>query len=389
MDLVPFHSYIVKIASRCNIDCTYCFIYKHDDSRWRRQPKLMSAATVRQLCRRIIEHCTTFGKTDVLFILHGGEPLLGGVKHLRDLIQVVECEFGPTGLICKLAIQSNGLLFTEEIGDLLVEKRINLGISLDGTPEFNDRFRRHFNGQGTSRELEAKLRLLARPPYNAIFSGFLAVINPDADPIETYDYFAQFNPSGMDFLLPYDNWDRRPPGKEDAENTIYGDWLIRLFDYWFALDKPRHVKMFDSYLRVLMGGYSGLESIGLSPVDLIVVETNGDIEAVDSLKASFEGATALGYTIFDHSFDEVLTDINVQSRQLGLGALCATCQACPVVDYCGGGYMPNRYSARNGFDNPSIYCRDLEKLIRHMHRALSNQLAIELRHDRQVAPAYV
>ncbi|AQG78829.1 hypothetical protein AWR27_05525 [Spirosoma montaniterrae] len=337
----------------------------------------------------MIEHCTTFGKTDVQFILHGGEPLLGGLKHLRQIVSVVEQAFAETDIRCKLAIQSNGLLFTEQIGDFLLEKQINLGISLDGPPEVNDQFRKHFNGKGTSRELETRLRLLAERPYNAIFSGFLAVINPDTDPIATYDYLAQFNPYGMDFLLPYDNWDRRPLGKENADSTVYGDWLIRLFDYWFELDRPRHIKMFHSYMRVLLGGTSTLESIGLSPVDLIVIETNGEIEAVDSLKASFNGATELGYSIFEHSFDEVLDHVNVQARQIGADALCDQCRRCPVVDYCGGGYVPNRYSARNGFNNPSIYCRDLEKMIRHMHQRLSSQLNHDYSHETDLATATI
>jgi sulfatase maturation enzyme AslB (radical SAM superfamily) len=48
----------------------------------------------------------------------------------------------------------------------------------------------------------------------------------------------------------------------------------------------------------------------------------------------------------------------------------SVCQTCPVVKVCGGGYIPHRYSAARKFDNPSVYCRDLEKLIRHIHATL-------------------
>lgn len=310
-----------------------------------------------------------------MLIFHGGEPLLGGLAQLLQYVTTVEEEFADSGIFCKMAIQSNGILFDKSIGELLLKKRINLGISIDGPPSVNDQYRVYHNGQGSTKDLEKKLALLSKPPYNSIFSGFLCVIDYRSDPIETLEYLAGFNPPSMDFLLPYDNWDNRPPGKEEFENTIYGDWLIRLFDHWFKYHGNILVKMFDSFFKVLLGGFSGLESIGLSPVDIIVVETNGDIEAVDSLKAAFEGATVLGYNVFAHSFDEVLNHVNVRARHTGLTSLCETCTECNVVEFCGGGYIPNRYSKTGGFQNPSIYCHDLEKLILHIHQTLQKQLA--------------
>jgi len=126
---------------------------------------------------------------------------------------------------------------------------------------------------------------------------------------------------------------------------------------------------------LMFGVPGGVEAVGLDPVDLIVVETNGEIEAVDSLKSTYDGATKLGFNVFDNQFDEVASHFAVRSRQLGAEALCQTCQDCPVVQVCGGGYIPHRYSPEgNSFKNPSIYCADLEKMIRHIHAVVSNDL---------------
>jgi sulfatase maturation enzyme AslB (radical SAM superfamily) len=35
-------------------------------------------------------------------------------------------------------------------------------------------------------------------------------------------------------------------------------------------------------------------------------------------------------------------------------------------DTCGGGYLPHRYSAARGFDNPSVWCADLLALFAHV-----------------------
>ncbi len=58
---------------------------------------------------------------------------------------------------------------------------------------------------------------------------------------------------------------------------------------------------------------------------------------------------------------------------MGLAGLPATCRACPIVDICGGGDLPSRYSRQNGFDNPSVYCSDLQVVIGHISAVLAAQ----------------
>jgi uncharacterized protein len=57
----------------------------------------------------------------------------------------------------------------------------------------------------------------------------------------------------------------------------------------------------------------------------------------------------------------------IVARQQGLAGLCQTCQECPVVASCGGGLYTHRFRAdASGFDNPSVYCADLKKLITYI-----------------------
>lgn len=371
--IIPFHTFLWKIASRCNINCTYCYIYNLADSKWREQPKFMSERVARQAALRIREHCESHGKKSVTIIFHGGEPLLGGVSHLKMLMSVIK-ETLPD-IDVSIGMQSNGLLFTEEIGDFLMENRISIGISIDGPPEVNDIHRLDHQGRPTSAQLEKKLELITSR-YRDIFAGFLCVINTKADPIAVTEYLISFSPPSFDLILPYNNYSNPPEGKEtDLDATPYGDWMIQVFDHWYKQNTRTRVRYFNSFIRLMFGISAAVESTGLDPVDLIVVETNGEIEGVDSLKSTYDGATKLGYNIFDDSFDKVASHFAVRSRQLGAQTLCEKCQECAVVDVCGGGYVPNRYSAERGFNNPSIYCSDLEKVIRHVHAVVSRDLA--------------
>lgn len=375
----PFHTYILKVASRCNLNCDYCFVYNREDQRWRDQPKLMSAETARQVAHRIGEHCQSRGKRDVSVVFHGGEPLLGGVAHLEALTDAIEHELARFDVVPRIGMQSNGILFSPAIGDFMLRRRITIGVSVDGPPTVNDRHRLDLLGQPSSPRLERALEMLLSDRYRELFSGFLMVVDVDADPVEVFEYLANWSSRGIDFILPYDNHDRFPPRKDAFESTPYGDWLIKLFDHWYTRRSGIRVREFDSIIRMLLGGSSGVESIGTGVVDLIVVETNGDLEGVDSLKASAHGAPVLGMNVGSHSFDDAAKHASVVSRHTGADSLCETCKKCELVDVCGGGYLPNRYSASRGFLNPSVYCHDLKKLIWHIHGRVRSDLEVVAR----------
>jgi uncharacterized protein len=46
------------------------------------------------------------------------------------------------------------------------------------------------------------------------------------------------------------------------------------------------------------------------------------------------------------------------------------------MNACGGGYLPHRYSTKNGYDNPSIYCDDLYSMFENMQAILETHLYI-------------
>ena len=76
--MVELDTVVLKVASRCNINCRYCYVYNMGDSGWSRGPKQMSRdtcrATAMALARLVREQRRPFA-----VVLHGGEPLLGVV----------------------------------------------------------------------------------------------------------------------------------------------------------------------------------------------------------------------------------------------------------------------------------------------------------------------
>jgi uncharacterized protein len=359
-------------------------MYNLADTRWREQPNFMSEKVARQTAFRMLEHCKKHKLLKTYIVFHGGEPLLGGISHLEMLTSVISDVFSNSGIDVYLGMQSNGLLFNEQIGDFLLEKNISLGISLDGPPKVHDANRVDHQGNPTSFKLEEKLKILTSPKYLKLLRTIICVINIDSDPLEVIKYLLSFKPPSLLLLLPDYNYDRLPPKKEkDIESTPYGDWLINVFNYWYTNKTTTKIRLFESIIRIAFGKKSLVETIGLDPIQYVIIETNGDIELLDALKSSYHGATVIGYNVFENDLDIVAQHKAIIYRRIGKEALCAKCKECPVVNICGGGYIPHRYSKENGFDNPSIYSSDLEKLIRHVYNTISSELK---NHDIVIPP---
>lgn len=362
----PISSFVFKIASRCNLDCTYCYEYNMGDTTWQDMPKFMAVDVAQRAANRILEHCRTHDFRNVDISLHGGEPLAVGRERLAELVQAIRQVLEPH---CRLSIgmQTNAVLLDERMLEVIERERVAVGVSLDGPPAVNDKARIYHDGRGSGHQVEAALRLIQTSPS---FGGILCVIDASSDPLEVFHYLAGFNPPNLDFLLPHGNWTHRPPLKAD-DHPIYGEWLATIFDDWLAgAYQATRIRLFEEIIVRLTGNSGSLESIGLEPVALAVVATDGAYEGVDTLKSVYPKAHILGLHVDSHSLDDVLRHPFIAMRQDGLEALSPVCRRCDLVTICGSGYLPHRYSREDGFNNPSVYCQDLEYLIRHIHRAV-------------------
>ena len=363
--LEPIATYIIKIASRCNLDCDYCYEYNMGDDSWRKEPSVISEDTLNIAVSRINEHAKANALKNINISLHGGEPLLVGYKRFEKIISIIKSKLSDYNV--DMGIQTNAVLINDSFLELFLKEKISVGISLDGPPKYNDQHRFYHNKKGSGKDVEKALMLLKDFPY---FSGILSVINIDYDPLEVWSYLSSFDPTVIDFLLPHATWDKHPDGKQDLKETQYADWLIKIFDNWFHGQKQNiSIRTFEEIIEYSVGGSGSLETLGLAPVNLIVISSSGGYEGVDTLKSIKPGAHILGMNVLDHSIDDVLTHPKVNFRQIGIKALSDTCKNCELVETCGGGYLPHRYSKLNEFDNPSVYCSDLTALINHIHKS--------------------
>jgi uncharacterized protein len=369
----PITSFVVKVASRCNIDCDYCFMYHAADQSWRTRPKIIADNTVRAAARIINEHVQSHGVDRITIALHGGEPLLLGRARLARIADTFR-----SGINCNvdLGLQTNAILINDAWIEFFAKFEVKVGVSLDGDRASNDRHRLKFSKQSTFDQAVGGLRLLlASKTGRAAFSGLLCVIDPRNSPSDLLKFIDALGVDNVDLLLPHGNHTHPPAGLPDPRgNTLYADWMIEFFDEWFARFQHIKVRYFEEIIALMLGGASRLEAIGATSVNLLVIETDGNIEALDSLKVSERQFTNLGLNVFRDALDDAIRHPAIYSRMMGYRALSQECQACHFVEICAGGYLPHRYRSENGFRNPSVYCLGLKKLMKHIHKTLRGAL---------------
>ncbi|AUX40458.1 radical SAM protein [Sorangium cellulosum] len=373
---VPISTYVVKVVSRCNLNCSYCYMYNLADRTYMSQPAVMREDVTAALSKRVVAHAARHDIPSVHVILHGGEPLLLGKRRFRAWVEQVRGALEEGGVPSHFSVQSNGVLIDDGWIDLLADLSVNVGLSIDGPKRFHDRHRVDHQGGGSFDDVVAAIRRLqAHPRGPRIFANVLAVINTDIPPREMFALWQFLDVPGMDLLLPHATHENRPP----TGAMSYGDWMVELFDLWFEQNRPdRRVRFFENILRLLFGHPMSTDNIGGRPSGAVVVETDGGIESIDAFKCCEHGLTKLGLNVLRNELDDARRSPIIRAMQDGVTALCATCQACDLRDVCGGGYMPHRFSRERRFDNPSVYCEDLQKLIRHIRQRVIESLPREL-----------
>ena len=130
---------MLHLLGRCNLTCQHCYMEGAPERRERLPLNLVLSA---------VGECADLGIRTLY--LTGGEPLL-----YPGLDAVLRAAAGVPAL--EITVCTNGTLVTERWAALLHEARAKVNISVDGDPEFHDRFR---NLPGAFRSSERGIRRL-------------------------------------------------------------------------------------------------------------------------------------------------------------------------------------------------------------------------------------
>ena len=362
---------VVKVASRCNLNCTYCYVYNMGDNSYKLQPKFMSIETIKKIFERIKSHCLNNGLKDFLIIFHGGEPLLAGLDFYKNFIEIGKSVL-KNDITIDYGMQTNGVLLDYNLAVELKKLKIQVGISIDGTEGSNNKNRIYHNNKGSYTEIINGFNII-KEVYGDKLANCICVIDTDESPFDVYKHFKEIGARSVHFLFPDNNF--KNTNYEDIPKV--GEWLVLMFDLWYNdsdLNKPS-IRPLTDLIGLILGYEKYSEIFGKGKNNTLVIETNGDIETTDSLKICGDGFTKTKLNVENNEFDEIYKSSNLAKQYYnGHDDLCTTCKNCFLEEICGGGFIGHRYSKENEFDNPSIYCKQIALLICH----IQNQIILNL-----------
>ncbi len=341
------------------------------DDNWSQIDKFMSEETIDHIARSL-ELLAAEQHRRFCIVLHGGEPLLIGFSRLQYMLNklrsVLPSEY-------PISLQTNGILITESILDLCSYFRASVAVSIDGPQEIHDRHRPDHRGRATFDRVIAGIeRLQLHTDAEFLFAGVLAVVDPESDPTEIYQFFKELNPPSVDFLYRDGNHSCLPPGKSSARSTEYGKWMTGLLNAYVNDDQPLPIRVLDDMLKILLGGTSSKEGTGVSNYGIAVIDTDGSITKNDTLKSATNRGDRFNedWRIHEDSFLQILGSTEFREYHAMQQPHATVCTACPELKVCGGGMTAHRWKSGTDYDNPTVYCADQLHLIRNMRALMAN-----------------
>ena len=366
----PFIVMAKPVGSLCNLECHYCYYLETAQY----DKGLNRARMPNELLERYIRQYIEAAPGPVIqFTWHGGEPTLAGLDYYRLVVRL-QNKYLPEDWECWNNLQTNGVLLDDEWCAFLAENRFDVGLSMDGTAQLHDEFRKDHAGNGSyDRVLAAVRRLQA----HGVQPDLLCTVNSSTTkaPLDVYRALKKLGTGWIQFIPII----RRVPDGGVTPDSVtsggYCDFLCDIFDEWLLHDLgATNVQLFAEAAQVWSGGSASLCWMAPTCGRALIVERDGGVYSCDHFVSPEH---RLGNIESSH-----LGALADSGAQLAFGsgkrdALPGQCRACPWLGVCNGGCPKDRFEAdENGEAGLNYLCGGLRRFFSHARAPLGKLMAM-------------
>ncbi|MBO9545877.1 radical SAM protein [Caulobacter sp.] len=364
---------ILKVTERCNIACTYCYFFFAGNDSHAEHPSLLKRdgflETVDFLAKALEEHQLDRIQID----FHGGEPLLVKPEYFAWMCETLQERLGACPQLI-LAVQTNAMLVNDTWIELFGRFNIQVGVSIDGPSEYNDRFRVDHKGRGTHAKVVEGIRALQAAHARGVMDdlGVLCVINPDFDITRVYRHIVdELGVRNLNFLLPDVAGSTYGPGAAKAMIPI----LRELTALWLADTSVNLTFLRKPFQRFLAGGRYDEEMARFRQLKapILTIYSNGEIGPDDAIRPLAPELFVTGLNVATSSLTDVMTHPDLVAHVHRSFSLPKDCEACCWRNMCRGGELSHRPTADGGFAARSAYCEALSDMYAELAAAAINQ----------------
>jgi len=336
------------------MNCAYCFYRDETQKREIGSYGVMSRETLKNVIRKTMLNAQGYAS----YLYQGGEPTLAGLDFFQAAVEYQK-RYCRNGVQVYNALQTNGYAITEEWCDFFRREHFLAGLSVDGTRELHDRYRRDAQGGGSYDRVLHTAELFDR--YGVEYNILTVVTGDVAGQIETvYEDYHRRGWKYQQYILCLDPLGETENSKYSITPGQYGEFLVRLFHVWYRdyrKGRQPYIREFSNYVRMLRGyPPENCAMFGTCSVQN-VVEANGNVYPCDFYALD-------EYCLGNYNQDkyaqiqdsQAAKNFTARSRKLS-----DRCKACEFYGLCRGGCFRNRVPGPEGESYQNRFCASYKR----------------------------
>ncbi len=342
-------------SSKCNLNCTYCFYNDIAEHRLNRDCGFMNEATLQSIVEKSIAYAEN---GTVIYIFQGGEPTLAGLEFFRSFHSCVDEK--KKNVNVKFAIQTNGILVNQEWADLFKKHNYLVGLSLDGTREIHDFYRRDSAGKSSYHRVAGALKILQE---KGVSFNVLSVVTKRISKriTEVHKHLQKLGIRHIQYIPAM-----ALVSGDDAEYVMsvgeYTTFLKTLFDVWFDdITTGNYISLdyFDNILRLYRGDNPYVCHMVGRCSNQFVIEADGSVFPCDFYALDDYRLGSINEdSVEDIQNNPQLTDFISESLRYD------DCLKCRWLDICRNGCRRSRVNGLNK------YCEAYKEVFPYIHERM-------------------
>lgn len=345
---------VVKVVGDfCNLRCRYCFYNTEDQS--------TSCVMRDELLERFLEQYMELFAGHLIFIWHGGEPLLAGLPFFQKVVNLQTRNLRD-GQKIQNTIQTNATLIDDEWAGFFKAHNFRVGVSLDGNRESHDHFRINHAGKGSFDRVLAGIEVLRR---HGIYPGIIQTLTHDniSRTKEDFDFFAN--------ILGVQGWgtntylDAKGINASMLDQNITNEELTKFLktyiNLWLAQDNPNlRIREIENFISGVFGKRAPNCTFNGSCTGFFCLEYDGRVYPCDRLSNHPE--FLLG-NLAQQSLLEILNGLARVKYAEDVNSLHPDCAVCEWQKACHNGCTMHRVG---GIRGKYYYCGTRRAIFSHL-----------------------